>query len=110
MRGSYPQHSYAGGPGFNPGLTSTLCLSPSLAGKNPSGYCQEMETPMVQACRAQQPLHTHPSGHLGGWAMQWSAEKMLDDNVKEWTSLPMPDLLKRPLQKDWKGDDSAEHS
>ena len=29
---------------------------------------QEMETCMVRACHTlRQPLHTHPSGHLGGW-------------------------------------------
>ena len=34
---------------------------------------------MVRACHMpQQPLQKHPSRHLGGWAMQWSAEEMLD--------------------------------
>ena len=26
-------------------------------------------------------LKNHPSGHLGGWAMPWLAEKMLMDNI-----------------------------
>ena len=26
----------------------------------------------------QQPLQNHPLGHLGGWAMLWLAEEMLD--------------------------------
>ena len=34
---------------------------------------------MVQACHTpQQPLQNHPLGHLGGWAMLWLAEEMLD--------------------------------
>ena len=34
---------------------------------------------MVQVCHTpQQPLQNHPSGHIGRWAMPWSAEKMLD--------------------------------
>ena len=41
--------------------------------------CQEMETHTVQACHGPlQPLQSHPSENLGGWAMHWSAEKMLD--------------------------------
>ena len=34
---------------------------------------------LVQACHMPwQPLQNHPSGHLGGWAMLWSAEEILD--------------------------------
>ena len=34
---------------------------------------------MIRACHApRQPLQKHPSGHLGGWAMLWSAEEMLN--------------------------------
>ena len=40
-----------------------------------------------------QPLQNHPSGHFGGWVMPRSAEKCWMDNIKEWTSLPMPELL-----------------
>ena len=44
-----------------------------------SGNFQEAETCMVQACHTpQQPLQNHPSRHLGGWTMLWSAEEMLD--------------------------------
>ena len=43
---------------------------------NSSGNCQETETPMLWACHTpRQPLQTHPSGHLGGLATPWSAEK-----------------------------------
>ena len=37
--------------------------------------------------------------------MLWSAEEVLDwvDNIKEWTYLPMPELLTRvSCRKDWK--------
>ena len=44
-----------------------------------SGNCQKTETFMVRACHTpRQPLQNHPSGHLGGWASPWSAEKVLD--------------------------------
>ena len=34
---------------------------------------------MVWACHTPlQPLQAHPSGHLGGWVLLWSAEEMLD--------------------------------
>ena len=34
---------------------------------------------MVRACHTpQQPVHNHPSGHLGVWETPWSAVKMLD--------------------------------
>ena len=35
----------------------------------------------------------HPSGHLGVWRTPWSERKCWTDNVKEWTSLSMPELL-----------------
>ena len=38
-------------------------------------------------------LQNHPSGHLEGWATPWSAVEMLVDNIKEWTSLPIQELL-----------------
>ena len=41
--------------------------------------CRETETCMVRACYTpRQPLQNHPSGHLGGLATPWSAEKVLD--------------------------------
>ena len=44
-----------------------------------SGNCQKTETGMVRACHTpHQPLQTHPSWHLGGWATPWSAKEMLD--------------------------------
>ena len=44
-----------------------------------AGNCQETETCRVGACQTpRQPLQSHPSGHLGGWATQLSAEDMLD--------------------------------
>ena len=44
-----------------------------------SGNCQETETLNVRACHTpRQRLQNHPSGHLGGWATLWKAEKMLD--------------------------------
>ena len=27
---------------------------------------------------SRQPLQNHPSGHLGGWMMPWSAEELLE--------------------------------
>ena len=43
-----------------------------------SGNWQEAETCMVQACQVpRQHLQNHPSGHLWGWTMLWSAEEML---------------------------------
>ena len=39
---------------------------------------QETETCMVWTCRTpRQPLQNYPSGHRGGWATPWSAEKTL---------------------------------
>ena len=59
---------------------------------------------MVQACHTlRQLLQNHASGHLGGWAKLWSAEGCWVDNIKEWASLPMPELLTRAsCKKDWK--------
>ena len=46
---------------------------------NVSGNCQETETCMVRAYHTpRQPLQNHPSGQIGGWAMPWSAQEMLD--------------------------------
>ena len=61
---------------------------------------QKTDTTMVRACHApRQPLQKHTSGHLGGWATPWSAQESWMDNVKQWTSLPMPDLLKLASRK-----------
>ena len=44
-----------------------------------SGNCQETETCVVQACHTpRQPLQNYSPGHLGGLAMSWSVEEMLD--------------------------------
>ena len=69
-----------------------------------SGNSQEMETGIVWACHTPRKLpQNRPSRHLGGWALSWLAEEMLMDNIKEWTSLPMPELLTvASLRKDWK--------
>ena len=58
---------------------------------------------MVRACHTPwQLLQNHPSGHLGGWVMLWSAEEIGMNIIKEWTSLPMPELLTRACcRKDW---------
>ena len=69
-----------------------------------SGNCQETEIYVVRACHtSRQPLQSHPSVYLGGWATPWSADVRWIDNTKEWTSLPVPELLTRPsCRKDWK--------
>ena len=57
------------------GQNQLLCESTGTS----SGNCQDTETCMVLACHTpRQPLQNHPSGHPGGWATPWSAEKMLD--------------------------------
>ena len=44
-----------------------------------SGNCQGTETCMIRACHTpRQPLQNLPSGHLGGRAMPWSADEMLN--------------------------------
>ena len=50
---------------------------------------------MVRTCHApRQSLENHPSGHSGGWATPWSDKEILNgQRHKEWTSLPMPELL-----------------
>ena len=69
---------------------STFCGSTGTSSSN----CQETETCMVRAWHTPwQPLENYSSGHLGGWATPWSPEEMLQDNIKEWTFLPMPKLL-----------------
>ena len=61
---------------------------------------------MVWACHmSQQPLQNHPSGLLRGLVPPWSAgqhRKRLVFNIKEWTSLSMPELLTMACRKDWK--------
>ena len=56
---------------------------------NFSGNCQETETCTVRKCYTpRQPLQNHPSGHLGGWAMPWSAEEKLDGQHQR-TDIPV---------------------
>ena len=73
--------------------------------------CQEMETCMVQASHmSQQPLQNHPSGHLGEWRCRGWQRKCCMDNIKESTSLPLPEVLTMASsRKDWKRN-SAESS
>ena len=62
------------------------------------GDCQEMEMCMVWTCyMPQQLLHSHPSGHLGGWAMPWAAEEMLAGQHRR-VDIPRP--LAERLQED----------
>ena len=57
--------------------------------------CQETETFMLRACRTpRQPLQNN----LGGLTTPQSAEEMLMDNIKEWTSLLMPGPLIRAFR------------
>ena len=45
----------------------------------------------------------HPSGHLEAYATPWWQRKCWMDSIKEWTSLPMPELLTTAsCRKDWK--------
>ena len=66
----------------------------------PSGNCQETENLMVQACHASwQPFQNHPSEHLGNQWRKWCWV----DNIIEWTSLLIPELLTMASWKnDWK--------
>ena len=72
-----------------------------------SGNCQETETCMVRACHMpRQPLQNHPSGHLGGWAMPWSAEEMLDGqhqrmDIPAQTRPAHKGLLQKRLEEDF---------
>ena len=67
-------------------LSATWCTRPTTGcearcgstGISSSSY-QQTETCMVRACHMPwQPPQNHLSGHIGGWAMPWSAEEMLD--------------------------------
>ena len=65
---------------------------------------QETETCIVRACHMlQQPLQNILQGTLeGGWCCCWQ-RKCWMDNIKERTSLPMPELFTRAsCRKDWK--------
>ena len=78
-------------------------LSCRSTGTSP-GNCQETETCMVQACHATtaspKPSFRAPwrvGGNMVGRGKCWM------DSIKEWTSMPMPDLLKLVhCRKDWK--------
>ena len=74
-----------------------------------SGNCQETKVCMVQACHTpRQPLRNHPSGHLGEWAMPWSAEEKLDGQHQR-VDIPahVRTAHKGLLQKFWKMISSA---
>ena len=73
-----------------------------------SGNCQGTETRMARACYT-----CHVTRHilsktilavtLEGWRCRGWQGKFLMDNIKEWTSLLMPELLTRvSCKKDWK--------
>ena len=71
----------------------------------PTAYsnCLEIETRIVWACHKPDSLsETICQGTLeGGRCRSWQ-RKCWIDNVKEWTSLPMPELLTVAFRKDWK--------
>ena len=53
---------------------------PCWSTETSSVNCQKTETCMFWACHMpRQPLQNHPLRHLGGRAMPWSAEEMLDE-------------------------------
>ena len=65
-----------------------------------SGNCQETKTCMVQACFSLS--KTTLQGTLEGGRCCGRQRKCWMDNVKEWTFLPMPELLSRAAcRKDW---------
>ena len=72
------------------------------------GNCQGTDTCMVRACHTpRQPLQNPEgsSGRLGGWSTprRGRQRKWWLDNIKEWTHLPMPEVLTRAsCRKDWK--------
>ena len=58
---------------------------------------------MVRACHTpQQSLRNHSSGHLGGWAMSWAAEGMLDQkmNIPAHARAAHKGLLQKRLGKE----------
>ena len=65
-----------------------------------------MKTCMVQACLVPwQPLQNHTSGHLGGWAMLWSVEEMLDRqhqriDVTAYAKIAHDSLMQKGLEED----------
>ena len=65
---------------------------------------KKFETCMVRACHTlQHPPQNQPPGHLGGGPRRGRHEKCWIDNIKKWTSLPMPELPTRAsCRKDWK--------
>ena len=69
-----------------------------------SSNCQETDICLVWACHTPRlHLQNYSSGHLGGLESRSLQKKCWMDNLKEWTSLPMPELLTRAsCRKDWK--------
>ena len=76
-----------------------------------SGNYQETEACMVLSCHMPwQLFQNHPSGHLGEWRCHGWQRKCCMDNIKESTSLPLPEVLTMASsRKDWKRN-SAESS
>ena len=70
-----------------------------------SNNSADTETRKFRACQAsRQHFQNHPSGHapLGGARLRGRHRKCWMDNMKEWTSLPMPELLTMAFRrKDW---------
>ena len=67
-----------------------------------SSNWQETETCMVQACHMPC-LQNHPAGHLGRKRCPGRWRNCCMENIKEWTSLPMPKLfIRASCWKDWK--------
>ena len=85
---------------------------PSGSTGTSSGNCQETESCMVSACHTlRQPLpKTILQGTLESGRRRGRQRNCWMDNIKEWTSLPMLELLTRAsCRKDWKSS-SAESS
>ena len=65
-----------------------------------SGNRQETETCMVVACHTpRQPFKAIPQDTFKGGRRLGQWGKCLLDNIKEWTSLPLPEVHKGLLQK-----------
>ena len=65
-----------------------------------SSNCQEMETCMVQACHMPNSLSKMIlQGTLEGGQCHGQQRRCWMDNIKKWTSLPMPELLSKASRR-----------
>ena len=102
------RYSFRGNPWWNSALKRADfcgCASSSLYRSLSLDRLMYAELEAHSECDMPEPCLTrnHPSGHLGGWAMPWLAEEMLDGQDQRWTSVPMPELLTiAACRKDWK--------